>query len=80
GEQLFVDTHDRGFRKRFAEAAAARETALREALARAGVDCLELATDAPLAESLLRFIRLRKQRSRLAAGASAASLSHRLAL
>ena len=80
GEQLFVDTHDRGFRKRFAQAAASREKALREALARAGVDCLELATDSPLAESLLRFIRLRKQRSRLAAGASAASLSQPLAV
>jgi uncharacterized protein (DUF58 family) len=80
GEQLFVDTHDRGFRKRFAEAAAARETALREALARAGVDCLELATDGPLADALLRFVRLRKQRSRLAAGASAANFSQPLAI
>jgi len=75
GEQLFVDTHDRGFRQRFAAAAAAREESLRGALARAGVDCLELATDGPLAESLLRFVRLRKQRSHLAAGASAASFS-----
>ena len=32
GAQLFVDTHDSGFRKRFAEAAQRREQALREAL------------------------------------------------
>jgi uncharacterized protein (DUF58 family) len=69
GEQLFVDTHDRGFRKRFGEAARAREAALREALAHAGVDCLELAAGDPVDEALLRFTRLRKQRSRLAAGA-----------
>ena len=66
GEQLVVDTHDRGFRKRFAAAAEKRETALREGLARAGVDTLELATDGDLMDALLRFADLRKQRSRLA--------------
>ena len=68
GEQLAVDTHDRGFRKRFAAAAAQREVQLREALAEAGVDCLELATDEPLDAALLRFTQLRKRRSQLAAG------------
>ena len=66
GEQLVVDTHDSGFRKRFAAAAARREVALREALAQAGVDTLELATDDDLANAILRFVDLRKQRSRLA--------------
>jgi uncharacterized protein (DUF58 family) len=69
GEQLFVDTRDRGFRKRFAEQAARREAALRDALSQAGIDCLELATDEPLQQSLLRFVQLRKRRSQLAAGA-----------
>jgi uncharacterized protein (DUF58 family) len=68
GEQLVIDTHDRGFRRRFAEQAARRETALRSALADAGVDCLELATDDDLQHALLRFIDLRKRRSRLAGG------------
>jgi uncharacterized protein (DUF58 family) len=68
GEQIFVDTHDKGFRRRFAEAAKARETALRAALARAAVDTLELATDDNLIEALLRFADLRKRRSQLAAG------------
>lgn len=72
GEQLFVDTRDSRFRKRFAEAAARRETALRDALAHAGIDCLELATDDGLGDALLRFIQLRKRRSQLAAGAMAA--------
>ncbi|HET7159632.1 MAG TPA: DUF58 domain-containing protein, partial [Burkholderiales bacterium] len=37
GEQLFVDTHDRAFRRRFAEAAARREAQLRSAFRHAGV-------------------------------------------
>jgi uncharacterized protein (DUF58 family) len=68
GEQQFVDTADAGFRARFAAAASARETELREAFQRAGVDALELATDDVLAEAILRFADLRRQRSRLAAG------------
>jgi uncharacterized protein (DUF58 family) len=66
GEQIVVDTHDRGFRERFAAAAQRREAALLEALARAGVDTLELATDGDLMDAILRFADLRKQRSRLA--------------
>ena len=68
GEQLFVDTHDRGFRKRFAEAAARREAEVREAFRGAGVDALELSTDDDLVDALLRFADLRKRRSQLAAG------------
>ena len=68
GEQLFVDTHDKGFRTRFASAAERRERELRQALARAGVDCLELATDGELVDALVRFAELRRRRSRLNAG------------
>ncbi|HRI17549.1 MAG TPA: DUF58 domain-containing protein [Burkholderiaceae bacterium] len=70
GEQIFVDTHDAGFRRRFAAAAERREAELRSGFAQAGVDALELATDDALLPALLRFADLRKQRSRLAAGAS----------
>jgi uncharacterized protein (DUF58 family) len=68
GEQLFVDTHDRAFRTRFAEVAREREHALREAFRNAGVDALELATDGDLADALMRFADLRKRRSLLACG------------
>jgi uncharacterized protein (DUF58 family) len=68
GQQLFVDTHEDAFRKRFAALAAERETALREALAIAGADCIELATDDDLVDTLLRFARLRKRRAQLASG------------
>jgi len=66
GEQIVVDTHNRRFRERFQAAAERRETALREALAGAGVDTLELGTDDDLVDAVLRFADLKKQRSRLA--------------
>jgi len=68
GEQLFIDTHDRGFRRRFAAAAARREDELRNAFRVAGVDALELSTDSDLVDAILRFADLRKRRSQLATG------------
>jgi len=68
GEQLFVDTHDRGFRRRFAEAAERRENEVRDALVSAGVDALELATDDDIPGAIMRFADLRKRRSQLAVG------------
>jgi uncharacterized protein (DUF58 family) len=67
GEQLLVDTHDAGFRARFAEAAARREQSLREGFARSGVDVLELSTGEDLVDAIRRFTELRKRRSRTAA-------------
>ena len=64
GEQLQVDTHDAGFRRRFAQLAADREAALREGLTRAGADTLELCTDDDLVDALLRFMDLRQRRVR----------------
>ena len=61
GEQMFVDTQSRGFRSRFAAVADARETALRAAFERAGVDVLELATEDDVMDALLRFADMRKQ-------------------
>lgn len=69
GEQLWVDTHDAGFRQRFARIAAAREDTLRTALAKAGVDALELSTDDDLATAILRFTDLRKRRVRAGSAA-----------
>jgi len=68
GEQVFVDSHDRGFRKRFAAAAEKRERELRNAFRQAGVDALELSTDDNLVDAILRFADLRKRRSQLATG------------
>ncbi len=68
GEQLFVDTHSRGFRKRFAAAAAQHEAEVRSGLRAAGVDALELSTRDDIVDSILRFADLRKQRSLMVAG------------
>jgi uncharacterized protein (DUF58 family) len=68
GEQLWVDTHDAGFRKRFARIAAEREATLRASLAKAGVDALELSTADDLVESIVRFADMRKRRVRNGAG------------
>jgi len=68
GEQVLVDTHDAGFRRRFARIAAQREAELREGFGRAGVDVLELATDDDLVQAVMRFTDMRKRRARLAAG------------
>jgi uncharacterized protein (DUF58 family) len=62
GEQLYVDTHDRRFRDRFAEAARQREAALNETFKRAGVDVLSLSTEEDLVRAIVRFAALRQQR------------------
>jgi uncharacterized protein (DUF58 family) len=69
GEQLLVDTHDAGFRHRFARIAAQREAELRQALVRAGVDTLELSTDGDLVDAVMRFTDMRKRRGQ-ASGAA----------
>jgi uncharacterized protein (DUF58 family) len=65
GEQMLVDTHDAGFRRRFARIAAQREADLRQSFLRAGVDTLELSTSDDLVQAVMRFADLRKRRSRL---------------
>ena len=70
GEQLLVDTSNARFRQRFAQISAQRDTELRRALARAGVDTLGLSTGDDLVQSVLRFTDLRKRRSRIGAGAT----------
>jgi uncharacterized protein (DUF58 family) len=74
GEQVVVDTHDVGFRKRFARIAAQREADLRQALTRSSVDALELSTDADLVDAIVRFVEMRKRRMQLTAGGLPAHL------
>jgi uncharacterized protein (DUF58 family) len=62
GEQLVVDTSDRAFRRRFAEAAATREAHLAKAFARAGVDALTLTTDEDLVRAIVRMADRRRRR------------------
>ncbi len=76
GEQLLVDTHDQGFRKRFARIAAQREAELRLGFIKASVDALELSTDGDLVDAVVRFTDMRKRRARLAAGGLPGHLKH----
>ena len=74
----FVDTHDRGFRKRFAgRGRTSARRAARRRSQRAGVDALELATDDDLVDAILRFADLRKRRSQLATGGGRAAAAAR---
>jgi len=62
GEHLWVDTSDRGFRKRFENVVRKREEMLATTFRRAGVDVLELDTEMDLVRSVVRFAQMRKQR------------------
>ena len=64
GESVYVDTHDRRFRKRFEEAVGRREAQLAAAFTRAGVDVLTLSTEEDLVSAVLRFASIRKRRAR----------------
>ncbi len=64
GEQLYVDTHDSQFRRRFQEAARRREASLGEAFRRAGVDALSLSTEEDLVRAIVRFAMQRRKRRR----------------
>ncbi len=63
GDTQLVDCNA-GFRRRFAEISTEKEAQLRESLANAGVDTLELSTDADIADTLIRFAALRRRKSR----------------
>ena len=60
GEQLFVDTHDKKFRQRFAEVAQKRESDLKAAFKRTGVDVLPLSTTDDLVRQIVRFAKQRE--------------------
>ena len=61
GEQMSVDTSDRGFRRRFKEAAQLRESELAQTFKRTGVDELALSTEDDLVLAILRFASLRSR-------------------
>jgi uncharacterized protein (DUF58 family) len=64
GQQLYVDTHDKGFRRRFREASERREATLRDAFRRSGVDAVSLSTDDDLVHAIVRMASLRRRRRR----------------
>jgi uncharacterized protein (DUF58 family) len=67
GEQLWVDSSDPRFRARFASIAQARDERVAKQFMDAGVDALELSTEEPLLDALIRFTQLRKRKPQPAA-------------
>jgi uncharacterized protein (DUF58 family) len=64
GEQLYVDTHDAGFRRRFGDAARRREAEVHGAFKRSGVEAMSLSTDDDLVGAIVRMAALRRRRRR----------------
>ena len=64
GVQMAVDTSDKGFRRRFHQAARQREENLKQVFKLAGVDELSLSTEEDILLSILRFASLRAQARR----------------
>jgi uncharacterized protein (DUF58 family) len=61
GEQMFVDTHDPKFRRRFMDAVQKREEELQAAFKRTGVDVLSLSTQDDLVRAIVGFAKQRQQ-------------------
>jgi uncharacterized protein (DUF58 family) len=61
GEQLYIDTHDRSFRRRFEEASERREAELAAAFRRAGVDAVALSTEEDLVAAIVRMAARRRR-------------------
>ena len=69
GEQMYVDTHDRGFRERFRARAAERRGRLARTFARLAIDVLPLSTESDVVDEVARFALRRKQARGRTAGA-----------
>lgn len=61
GEQLYVDTSDATFRRRFYEVAEQREATLQATLKRVGVNLFSVSTEEALIKVIIRMATLRKQ-------------------
>ena len=61
GEQLYVDTRDKKFRKNFQAAMQQREEHLTQSFKRAGVDMLSLSTGDDMVRSIVRFAKQREK-------------------
>jgi uncharacterized protein (DUF58 family) len=66
GEQLYIDTRDKNFRRRFYQAAQDRQGELTRTFKRVGVDMLSLSTEEDLVQAIVRFAELRKRTLRKA--------------
>ena len=61
GEQIYVDTRDKKFRRNFQAAMQQREDNLKQSFKRAGVDMLSLSTGDDMVRSIVRFAKQREK-------------------
>ena len=64
GQQVYVDTRDRGFQERFQQLVWERRYSIERAFARHGVDALRLSTDGNMVREIARFAHLRRESRR----------------
>jgi uncharacterized protein (DUF58 family) len=64
GEQIYVDTHNAGFRRRFAEAVERREVGVNGAFRKAGVQAMSLSTEDDIVRAIVRMAAIGRRRGR----------------
>ena len=74
GQQVYVDTRDPAFQKRFGELVIERRQKVERTFARHGIDSLRLSTDGSLVQEIARFAHLRKESKRRAGGRQVAGV------
>jgi uncharacterized protein (DUF58 family) len=62
GAMILVDTASRKFRSRYSQASASRFEGLRNMLRSIDVDCIDISTDKPYVQDLIRFFHIRHRR------------------
>lgn len=73
GEQVYVDTSDRGFQQRFRALVEERRLNLERTFARHGIDTLRLSTEDDLVQEIARFAHLRRDMRRRSGGVNVAA-------
>jgi uncharacterized protein (DUF58 family) len=68
GQQVYVDTSDPAFQRRFRELVDERRSRIERTFARSGIDAMRLTTDGNLVQEIARFAHLRREMRRRAAG------------
>ena len=72
GQQVYVDTSDKGFQARFRALVQERRLTLERTFARHGVDALRLTTEGDLVQEIVRFAHARREMRRRGGGAKGA--------
>jgi uncharacterized protein (DUF58 family) len=68
GQQVYVDTRDEGFQRRFRALVNQRRQHIERTFARHGIDALRLSTDGNMVHEIAQFAHLRRETRRRAAG------------